>query len=374
MKRSIWSLALLCAALGCGEDRGDPFAGDSGASLGAGGLFSGGSPGSGGNPGAGAGGIYGGSLAGGGTCASRTVQSGRVSPDILIVLDRSLSMKMNGVNRWDPSVAGLKAITSMLQDRVSFGLMTFPGNNAPAGDSRSCDPGSSRVPVARNSADMIAQVLDGTQPGGRTPTALTLKAAHSLIDTTRMTDPDSKAAPQYVLLVTDGAPNCTDPNGGGGGGNNNNAAFGSGEPAQVDASVAEIEAMTKAGIRTFVLGYDTQNDAALKQSLDRMAAAGGTGETMHRAIENQATLVEEFRQITEVALTCEFVLQAPVSDKKFVKVQIDGKQINVDSGDGWKLTGDNKVVTLQGDACGKVKQPGHVINVTIECTEVGIVD
>jgi hypothetical protein len=372
MKRSIWSLTLLCVALGCGDERsGDPFAGDGGAGSGAGGLFSGGSPGSGGNPGAGAGGIYGGTLAGGGTCASRTVQSGRVAPDILIVLDRSLSMKMDNVNRWDPSVAGLKAITSMLEDRVSFGLMVFPGPNAPAGDSRSCDPGTSRVPVGRNTAGMIAQVLDGTQPGGRTPTAPTLKAAHGLIDTTRMTDPDSKAAPQYVLLVTDGAPNCTNPNGGGGVGM---GGFGSGEPAAVDASVAEIEAMTKAGIRTFVLGYDTQNDAQLKAALDRMAVAGGTGEKMHRPIEDQASLVEEFRQITEVALSCEFVLEAPVSDKRFVKVQIDGKQINVDSANGWKLTGDNKVVTLQGDACSKVKQVGHVINVTVECTEVGVVN
>jgi hypothetical protein len=31
-------------------------------------------------------------------------------------------------------------------------------------------------------------------------------------------------------------------------------------------------------------------------------------------------------------------------------------------------------VTLQGDACAKVKQVGHVINVTVECSEVGTVN
>jgi hypothetical protein len=369
MKRSTWSLVLLGAVvLGCGdEDRsGDPFGQGLSGDGGAGGFVSGGGA-AGGNP---SGGIYGGTLAGGGQCLSKTVSSGRVSPDILIVLDRSLSMKMQGVNRWDPSVAGIKAITSMLADRVKFGLMTFPGQNAPAGSMDSCDPGVSRVPVGQGQAGAIAMALDQTQPGGRTPTAPTLKVARELIDTTRKVDPDSKASPQYVLLVTDGAPNCSMGGGGGGG----SGGFGAGEPAAVDASVAEIEAMTKAGIRTFVLGYDTQNDGQLKMALDRMATAGGTGEKTHRPIEDQASLVAQFREITEVALTCEFVLEAPVSDPKYVKVQIDGKQLNFNAGDGWKLAGDMRTITLQGGACNKVKEVGHVINVSVECTEVGTVE
>jgi hypothetical protein len=368
MKRSTWSLGLLCAVLGCGsEDRsGDPFGSGANGGAGGGGFVSGGA---GGNPGSGSGGP--GSLAGGGTCESQTVQSGRVAPDILIVLDRSLSMRMDGVNRWDPSVAGLKSITSMLQDRVSFGLMTFPGGQ-PRGDrdTMTCDPGMSQVPVGRNNAAAIAQALDGTAPGGRTPTATTLAAANQLIETTRMTDPDSRPAPQYVLLVTDGAPNCSNPNGGGGA----SGGFGAGEPAAVDASVAAIEAMTKKGIRTFVLGYDTQADAQLKAALDRMAAAGGTGDMAHRPIEDQASLVSEFRKITEVALTCEFVLDRPVTDKKFVKVQLDGKQLNVDQPNGWALSNDRMTVTLQGNACSAIKTEGHTLSVTVECAEVGIVE
>jgi von Willebrand factor type A domain len=364
MRRAIWSVGLLCAAFGCSDDdrTGDPFGSFDGGSLGSGGFISGGNA-SGGGPG---------SLAGGGTCESQTVQSGRVAPDILIVLDRSLSMRMDGVNRWDPSVAGLKTITSMLQERVSFGLMTFPGGQ-PRGDrdTVTCDPGMSRVPVARNNANAIAQALDSTQPGGRTPTAKTLAAARQLIDTTRMTDPDSKIAPQYVLLVTDGAPNCTDPNGGGGGGM---GGFGNGEPAQVDASVVEIEAMTKAGIRTFVLGYDTQADMQLRMALDRMAAAGGTGDTAHRPIEDQASLVDQFRKITDVAMTCDFVLAKKVTDKSHVKVLLDGKQLNVDRPNGWTLSGDGLTITIEGDSCAAIKTEGHVLNVTVECDKVGIVE
>ncbi len=377
MKRSIWSL-LLCAAVGCGSDghSTDPFGGDGGGPGGAGGGFlAGGSPSGGVAGGSPSGSVAGGSPAGnpGGTgiCMSKTVQSGRVPPDILIVLDRSLSMKMDGVNRWDPSVRGLKSITSMLQDRVSFGLMIFPGPDARAGDSRSCDTGTLRVPLASNNAGAIATTLDGTQPGGRTPTAPTLRAARELIATTSAATPDELPAAQYVLLVTDGAPNCS--TGGLGGLGAGGGVGGSGEPAAVDSSVAEIDAMTKAGVKTFVLGYDTQNDAVLKAALDRMAQVGGTGEQAHRAIEDEASLVNAFRQITEVALSCEFSLDQPVSDKRFVLVKLDGKQVNVDTDNGWRLGGDNRTITLLGSACDTIKTAGHTLNVSVECDEIGVV-
>lgn len=311
-----------------------------------------------------------------GLCMSTTVQSGRVAPDILIVLDRSLSMKMDNVNRWDPSVAGLKTITSMLQDRVAFGLMVFPGPMAVAGDQSSvatnnpqaCDTGTQRVQTGHKNAKAIAQALDQIQPGGRTPTAPTLAAAHQLINTNRQVDPDSLAAPQYVLLVTDGAPNCSTGIGGGilGGG------FGSGEPAAVDQSVSEITGMAKDGIRTYVLGYDTQNDPQLKSALDRMAAAGGTGDTAHRAIEDENSLIDQFQQITSVALSCEFTLDEAVNNPRRVLVKLDGKQLNLDDSNGFRLS-DSRTVTLQGKACETVKKDGHTLNVSVECEDVGTV-
>jgi hypothetical protein len=62
-----------------------------------------------------------------------------------------------------------------------------------------------------------------------------------------------------------------------------------------------------------------------------------------------------------------------VRDKRFVKVQIDGKQLNVDTDDGWRLAGDNRTVTLQGGACDTIKKEGHVLHVSVECEEVGTV-
>jgi hypothetical protein len=60
-------------------------------------------------------------------CEVQTVDSGRVTPDMLIVLDRSGSMRNNGVNRWDPSVSALKTLSTSLGGSINFGLMAFPG-------------------------------------------------------------------------------------------------------------------------------------------------------------------------------------------------------------------------------------------------------
>jgi Mg-chelatase subunit ChlD len=314
------------------------------------------------NAGAG-GGNAGGS--GDGTCEVQTVGTGRVAPDILIVLDRSLSMGDGG--RWNPSVSAIKTITSNLEGRIAFGLMTFPGSGGGGGrGDLTCGVGRLNVPIEENSAGAIGQALDGMQPGGATPTAISLMAARDYLQGLN-SDPDQKPPPKFVLLVTDGAPNCTNgqpPNGG-------SSATGSQEPAQVDATVDVIKQMASTGIRTYVLGYDTQNDAALRDALDRMAVAGATGDDHHRPVENEQSLVSTFQSITGNVLSCEFVLDDAVSDKSYVKVLFDGRQLNVDDTNGWTLSGDGRTVTLQGRSCAAAKQEGHTISVSVQCVPVG---
>lgn len=371
MKRSVWScLALVAAAftaLACGssDDRaGSPFGtgGPNGAGAGgnaSGGTLAGGSPGS----------AAGGGTSGPGSCGSQAVNSGRITADILIVLDRSLSMKMNGVNRWDPSVSGIKSITGMLDDRVAFGLMTFPGPGARRGEAQTqggCDPGTVTVPVQPNAAAAIASNLNMTQPGGFTPTAASLKAAREVIVPATSPNPDDRVVPKYVFLVTDGAPNCFNGMGAGGG----QGTAGSGQPEAVEESVKEVTALTAAGVKTYVMGYDTQSDPALKTTLDRLATVGGTGEQQHRPIEDEASLIAAFRELTAVAITCDFELENTVTDAKFVLVKLDGQQIDWKNADGWILGGDNKTISLRGKACETVKQEGHTLSISVECEPV----
>jgi hypothetical protein len=392
MKRASARLLGFVLLIGCGSDEptrasvGTVGAGVGGGAAGTAGLAAGAAGGTGASaPGglAGAGGSPGGS----GVCKVTTVGTGRVSPDMLIVLDRSGSMRMGGVDRWAPSVAGLKTITASLEDRVSFGLMAFPGTMVdpvggvvqivdcstlsdplaileclagaiPQVSGGTCDAGLVNVPIGPGNAAAIATALDGMVPGGATPTAATLQAAHAELQKIQSA-PDSPAAAKYVLLVTDGAPNCT--NGFGGAGQ---------DPAAVDASVAAIEAMAGQGTKTFVVGYGTQSDPQLKAALDRMAVAGDTGDTQHRPIEDEQSLVNTFQQITGSLLSCEFALDQAVADKSYVKVTFDGVQLNVDDPNGWSLSADHKKATLQGNACARAKEEGHLISVTVQCEPV----
>jgi len=311
-------------------------------------------------------------------CSSDTVQTTRITPNMLIVFDRSLSMQTG--NRWTPSVAGLKSITNVLQSDVAFGLMMFPGTSTGSarlncsstpnpfeclalqnagGTGATCTVGSLSVPIARSAASAIGLALDGTKPDGATPTAQTLQAAHAELGKVEA-GPDEVTPAKYVILVTDGEPNCT----------NGSIGNGGSDPAAVTASVAAIQAMAKDGIKTYVLGYGTASNATTKASLDQMARAGATGDGAHRAIEDQSSLIATFQQITGNAMSCDYALAKAVSNKLYVRVTLDGKQLAVDDGNGWQLSHDLRTVHLQGSACSALSSSAHLLNVSVECEPV----
>jgi Mg-chelatase subunit ChlD len=324
------------------------------------------------------------------TCEAHDVDNGRVAPDILIVLDRSTSMRMRGVNRWDPSVSALKTITSSLDESVKFGLMVFPGTQgqtmAPAacnmltdaqeiancitgaiggagGGVASCTPGTVAVPVGAHTAAPIAQALDGMQPNGATPTASTLQAAHVALGSGFSNNVDVRSSAKFVLLVTDGQPNCTGGMFGGGGG-------GGTDPQAVADSVARIQEMTDDGIKTYVLGYGTQDDQGATDALNQMAKAGGTGDQAYRPINDEKGLLTEFQKITGTLVTCDFQLNSAPPDASFVRVTLDGNALRLDDPNGWTLSADHFHVTVQGSACEAVKSRGHSLSVRVECDKV----
>ncbi|HEX6241081.1 MAG TPA: vWA domain-containing protein, partial [Polyangiales bacterium] len=330
----------------------------------------------------------------GGVCQVQVVESGRITPDMLIVLDRSGSMRMGNVNRWDPSVMALKTLTSSLGATINFGLMAYPGNGmmmptmpqqdcsklpllsqeqinciamqAAGGiNNVTCGAGTVDVPIAANNGARIAMALDGMQPNGATPTAATLKAAHTAVGTGKEVL-DGTTRPKYVLLVTDGAPNCSTPNstGGPGGQGFDNAA--------VDQSVAEITAMAQDGIKTYVIGYGTRNDQQLSAALNRMAVAGGTGDMEHRSIEDGMGLLDQFTKIAGQVASCEFTLNMATTDPRFVEVKLDGKVINLNDANGWVIADDRRRITVQGRSCAALSATDqkHSVAVRVLCEPV----
>jgi hypothetical protein len=314
-------------------------------------------------------------------CEEHGVRSDRVTPDFLIVLDRSGSMdpmQNGGVDRWGGSVEGVKAITQALDTTVNFGLMTFPSDEE-------CGTGQVNVPVGPQAAAAIAQTLDPMGPNGATPTRVSLEAARDEL-LSIVPGPDEVARPKYVLLVTDGAPNCE-------AGSmppipDTSVCFTAPDPLQciadlfamaasavdqasVDATVSAIQDLAQDGVKTYVIGYSTQNVQNLAAALDQMAAAGNTGDTQHRPVEDRDSLVQEFEEIAGVAVSCEFVLDEAVEDASRVLVTLDGEKLTINEPDGWTISADNRKVTVQGSACATLQAGGdHKLLVQVKCEVV----
>jgi len=142
------------------------------------------------------------------TCESIVLRSTPTISNVLVVLDRSSSMYREagfgvaGVDRWNPAVAAIQNVTTSLDDRVQFGLMLFANPDAPAGMTL-CGAGKIDVAPAPDTGPAIAAELTGDPnelTGSWTPTAVSLDAARTALA--------GLTGRSYVLLVTDGAPNC----------------------------------------------------------------------------------------------------------------------------------------------------------------------
>ena len=301
----------------------------------------------------------------GNECTKFSVASQRAIPDMLVVLDRSSSMAPSGndsqTDRWSGSVEAVIDVSQRFDDRLSLGLMTFPAVGS--GRSQQCAAGSVNVPIGPRSGDEIAEVLGEMRPSGFTPTAATLEAVRDVIGSATVVD--AVVPPKYVLLVTDGDPNCSSSWSSGGG-------FGQPDPEARQQTITAIRSLTDLGVRTYVVGYQTAG-SGFEQQLDMMAAAGGTGERTHRSVESGDDLVSAFDEIASRAVSCSYKLEQPVSDASYVLVQAKGKTRAVgNTSDGWTLGPDMQTITLTGAACDAV-QAGADFTVEVVCAPVTVI-
>lgn len=278
--------------------------------------------------------------AGDDVCSSKTIPARAAPPDILIVLDKSLSM---APTRWLPSVAAVTDLTKKFQSVVSFGLSVFPH-----GQVGLCDPGMVDVPLKTNNADAIADFVGSTVPFGITPTGQTLQSAREALGD-RNAVGDNLVTPAYVVLVTDGEPDCPDPS----------------MPDPMQGVIDATTALMQANIKTYAIGYNLDPIGA--QLMTEVALAGGTDHSFK--VESPDDLNAAFEQITKDVVRCQFELDQVPDDPHFVLVEIDGKTIKLDPADGWVLEG--KKISLMGGSCEMLRDGNqHTLNASIECSPV----
>ncbi|MDD5309941.1 MAG: VWA domain-containing protein [Deltaproteobacteria bacterium] len=235
-------------------------------------------------------------------CAQNDFGLAGVPVDMLIVLDRSNSMCADGL--WDPMGTAIKGIVKNMADRIRFGLLAFP-TMACGGISEQCK-GPYRIdetPRAKiGAANNATWIPLNVGPGGLgccggTPTAETLETARTYLDTV------GDNYKRYVLLATDGAPNCNDalplPCTCTSASCDTDATGCLDEQRTTDAAAA----LFAAGYPVYVLGVGSSS--SWSTVMDDIAEAGGTG-THYTA--NTGQFMDVLEQMAGKMISCDFDL------------------------------------------------------------------
>ena len=294
------------------------------------------------------------------TCGAQQQDIGIVNlgppPDLLIVLDRSGSMILPATlfppsaSKWDIMKMALRSVTEQFEQNIKFGLLLFPTDNDCA-----VTPGA-RVPIGLGQSSAIMGAVAGG-PDGNTPSHLALAEALAVYQSIPV-----NTAGQYVLFATDSQPNC-------------GGAPPNGDTDSGPETIAAVEALADAGVKTFVLGFgdifvsnpQVLNDAALAGGVPR---AGGPPFFYYAT--NQAELEQTFLDIAGgiIVPTCSFALTEQPPDPELVTVTINGAAVPRDRGhaDGWDYAPDASTITFYGSYCASIEGgASSSVNFTYGC-------
>jgi len=322
-------------------------------------------------------------------CGDSFLSERRDPPNLYFLVDRSGSMESipNGsrLTKYDMARRVLGDVLRAIGHRVRYGAAIFPESVS----TDECSTGREVIPLTLGAPPSCTgetdpelpftlSVFGNYAPGGTTPTSAALA---DLVPELEALDGDT-----YLVLVTDGAPNCNleascgpeqctlniegatigrtqctgdvnccDPERFG--------EYAAGNCVDLDASVREVERLAERGIPTYVIGMPGAEPYAAV--LDRMAEAGGTARsgttTAYYAVSDQDELQDALTLIgTGLAIRCSIDLEAPPEDPRHVNVYFDGQVVPADPDDGWSWDGDSRIV-VNGEACDTLKS-GSVID------------
>lgn len=337
--------------------------------------------------------------AGADTCGGTTLDASPTQVNVLLVVDNSLSMASTpmgfGDTKWNGIRAALGTAIDATHGQVAFGLDLFPNSGrADKPLANGCElpaSGAPSVAVASGATtnDAIKQALADNAPAGATPTAAALSRA---LDYFTRGDGARLTGRHYVLLATDGGPNCNADlscaaeactiNMDGLCPAKTNCCDAKLDPAgpskclDDDATVGVVRALADAGVKTFVVGIP--GTEAYQPTLDAVALAGQTPNPdappsyfAIDAADGVKTLSQVLTRITTGLITsCELTLSEDPPDYERINVEIDGKLVPEGSTDGWSLdmTKEPPTVVLEGATCAEVRKNGaQQLRITFGC-------
>lgn len=328
-----------------------------------------------------------------GPCGSQSIPVISEAPNLSFIIDHSGSMGEalagNGLSKYENARIALARVLGAIGHRVNYGATIFPGLTEVTG----CEAGDELMPVAPGDSPKYARAgemgprledllgrLSIAGVSGGTPAAATLTKS---LPTLRALEGKT-----YVILLTDGAPNCNErlscqasaciPNiervKAGAldcTGEVNCCAPTEQDPwanlscVDEDASLQAVQALSEAGVDTFVVGMP--GSEPYENLLDAMAEAGGTarpGSPKYYSVADTEALEQALKAIAaSVAISCDIPLDYEPPERDFVNVYFDGKVVAYDAEAGWEWTPEGHVV-IRGSACEQLSA-GDVLEVQI---------
>jgi hypothetical protein len=282
--------------------------------------------------------------------------------EVLLVLDRSGSMENeleSGETRWEAVVPTLVSAIDATSAGIWWGLKSYPELD----DTEQCAPESIvptiHVPIAEGGAGTVVTAVEATTPlGDGTPTGDAIRFA---LDHLRERAMESDN-PKFLLLATDGEPNCPDDDDEDG-------------PDPVDYTVDAIAEALAEGFPTFVVGVDTSEDGAV-ENLNAMAEAGGRprdGDPSFYLASTQEEIEMALQEITGEIASCVFDLDPPPPVPDNIAVDFNGMRTERDPSlqDGWEYTKDDySQLEVYGQWCERIKsEPASAVNIKYGCPE-----
>jgi hypothetical protein len=314
----------------------------------------------------------------GGVCACADEPLLGDPPTLYFLLDRSGSMTDS--NKWTTVQNTLEDLWIKLGPRVDVGAAVFPDPSS----ANQCAPGVQIFAPVRGDAPAgtagpneiaLLAALGSLPANGGTPTAATLTSLAPTIE--------AIPGKTYVILATDGGPNCdasadcaaslctinmdsacpiapssccSDPD------------YGSPlDCLDAQPTIDGVAALASAGIPVYVVGVP--GSAPYAAFLDSLAAAGGTSrgsEPQYYAVDtpDQAALDSAMSKIAaKIAGTCTLTLNQVPPDPSLLNVFLDGTVVPQSGPNGWTL--DGSVVTILGSSCQEILD-GDVLDVRVE--------
>jgi hypothetical protein len=332
-------------------------------------------------------------------CGSTSISATARDANVLLLVDKSGSMLQTpsgfSMRKWEALKTALRSALDSSSERLALGLSLFPNDPTrtiaancrgnccamPEGDA------AIGVPVENGTAALpkVLAALDETAPGGATPTGKALDAALAYFTAGAGKD---LAGAKYVILATDGGPNCnesltceaatctTNLDGSCRSGNCCDPSAGGSRISCLDhdAVTAKISALASAGVKTFVVGIPGAE--AYREYLDQFAVAGGAANTdgpyKYFAVEaagGVAGLTATFEKITGSLITsCRLQLDAEPPTGE-VAVFVDDERV-APGPDGWELDTSTSppTVVMQGKSCDDLTAKGaRAVSVVFGC-------